>query len=169
MSKYIQLKNKQRLAKALAEINMTVEEAKQWLADAADEQVNTAKQCMNQKVCINNQDVEDQLAFAFWYNEHADEYSDKAEKCVQSRKSCPTSRKYADAVSRLVKDIESAAPPALKLASNVAFVPGSATIKPRLIIAGQEVTGNYRLNYSCDNGPVPVSALIVEFIDPAAV
>jgi len=155
MSKYTTLKNKQKLARALEEMGMTVDEAKQWLSEAADQQTKQTSRCFNTKSkpsgksCFSDTSLDDQLAFAFWFKEHEDAYQETktAEKCVLNAE-------------------EPATPQTNKTSkSNVTFIPGTAQTKALILVNGVEVLGDYKLNYSY-NTVEKKSVLQVEFLDP---
>lgn len=151
MSKYTTLKNKQKLAKALEEIGMTVDEAKQWLAEAVNQQAAQTAHCFNpkhkatSKSCFPEGSLDEQLAFAFWFKEHEDAYAEAA-----------TTANY--------NAVQPSKQPE-KDKSNVTFIPGNAQNKPLLLVGGAQVLGDYKACYFFDSNSGK-STLQVEFIDP---
>lgn len=155
MSKYIELKNKQRLAKALAEIGMTPDDAKQWLSEATEQPacpVNAkSKSKASSKSCFIDNNLSEQLDFAFWFKEHADAYAEP-----QTDKKCTTTCKsstpvYPNKASKSNK-------------SNVTFVPGDSQNTSALYVDGVKVQGDFKACYTYDSTSGK-AVLQVEFID----
>jgi hypothetical protein len=154
MSKYTTLKNKQRLAKALDEMGMTVDEAKQWLAEATDQQAKQTSRCFNTKSkpsgksCFPDTSLDDQLAFAFWFKEHEDAYAETkaAEKCSldAEKPTTPQGNKSSK--------------------SNVTFVPGDSHNESLLFVGGTQVQGDFKACYTYDSASGKAT-LQVEFAD----
>lgn len=152
MSKYIQLKNKQRLAKALSEIGMTVDEAKQWLQEATTQQKETPEP----KASADMDDALDIAAYlSVWFKDHENAYT--AAPAAAPEPAQQTVKKCSGAVSPCN------VPEPAK--SNVTFIPGNAQNKALLLVGGVAVLGDFKACYSFDSTSGN-STLQVEFINP---
>jgi hypothetical protein len=150
MSKYIQLKNKQRLAKALSEIGMTVDEAKQWLQESSAQQKETPEP----KASADMDDALDIAAYlSVWFKDHENAYPTAATPAPAQ----PTAKKCSGAAGPC--NVSESAK------SNVTFIPGNAQNKALLLVGGVAVQGDFKACYSFDSTSGN-STLQVEFINP---
>jgi len=173
MSKYNSLKNKQKLAKVLDEIGMTIDDAKRWLASAP--RLCQETPCNGSKTTTTDDDI-DQSTFPFWTRQHAEEYNECKDSTTSELeqflkdllpKLCENPDKCSSSKS-CEKAVESSATNhcATKQASNVTFVAADDNGKVDICVGGVRVTGEYRATYVFDSEQKQAT-LQVEFVQPS--
>lgn len=161
MSKYNSLRNKQKLAKALEEIGMTIEEAKRWLSAAP--QFCPENSCDGRKTadsCDSNQ-----ATFPFWTQQHEEEYDGVHTSSTDSE----LEQFLKDLTTKLCENPTKAKPctqSAAKQASNVTFVAADDKGKVAVCVGGVRVTGEYRASYIFES-ECGQAVLQVEFVQPS--
>ena len=175
MKKYTQFKNKQKLARALGEIGLTVHGAKKWLNEAATEAAATDKNPASTcrvKVIENFEDSPASVcdSITSWLSDFEKAYTETDNSCDKSsiEKDLnkwlngvkPESNKPATHSTKVIKDFEELP------ASNVKFFPAATKLdKPKLFVGGEAVKGDFKAVYTCDT-QTGKTTLQVEFVDP---
>lgn len=159
-----QQEKKQELTAALQEIGMTINEVKGWLNDVSRE--HELDDWTYVTVKTNHETRK---------NRHKNKLMKELfnDAAYGHKTSAAASRQYSDAINRLyndiknVEDVEEEQPETscTETRSNVTFIPGTLAYQARLLVAGAEVQGDYKINYSY-NTLDKKGVLQVEFLDP---